>query len=79
MYDLYIECADPTGCGKDSDAMAWDFQACYQIALAYGSTNETDMFPKLPWTDDMKRNYCMKRWQVEPDGDEVHFFLSVTI
>ena len=71
MYDLYIECADPTGCGKDNDAKSWDFQACYQIALAYGSTNVTDMFPNLPWTEKMKRDYCMKTWQVEPSGDEV--------
>ncbi|GCB76166.1 hypothetical protein scyTo_0015441 [Scyliorhinus torazame] len=69
IYTEYIRCSDPTGCGLGSASQAWDFQACTEINLLFGSNNETDMFPAIPFTEAMRRNYCHSKWGVYPNSE----------
>ena len=44
----------------------YDFQVCTEIVLPGGTNNVTDMFPPLPFTLEMRTNYCEKHLGVTP-------------
>lgn len=31
LHSLYVQCADPTGCGLGSNSLAWDYQVLHPV------------------------------------------------
>merc|ERR1712224_552194 len=75
MYELFVECADQTGCGTSETARAWDFQMCTEIFYEQVTTNITDMFPPRNWSLQKLNAYCKSKYGVVPHEafDLIHF------
>ncbi|GIX78186.1 dipeptidyl peptidase 2 [Caerostris extrusa] len=69
IYEEYIYCADPTGCGLGFDATAWDYQVCTELNIIGSTYGVDDMFPVLPFTSKMRDEYCYKTYKVLPRED----------
>jgi len=69
IYDEYVYCADPTGCGNGNEALAWDYQCCTQQVLPGGTNGDTDMFPFIKFDPEDRAAYCNATWGVVPDRE----------
>ena len=65
-FTEYIHCADPTGCGNNLEASAWDYQACTQMILP--GPKGYDMFFENPWNITRLEEYCKKTYDVVPNA-----------
>jgi dipeptidyl-peptidase-2 len=66
MYKLFVDCADPTGCGVDNDAKAWDLQMCTEVSYEVETTNTTDMFPPSKFDFAKRKEYCERTYNISP-------------
>ena len=48
---------------------------CTEVVTVGGSTNVTDMFPSLPFTLEMRNQYCHSRYGIIPRND----WLAITV
>ncbi|CAH1785139.1 unnamed protein product [Owenia fusiformis] len=69
ISELFIECADPTGCDLGLNSLAWDFQACTEVQIVQSTNFKTDMFPPLNYTYKSRADYCYDKWTVRPRDD----------
>jgi len=66
ITDEYVECADQTGCGLNSDGQAWDYQSCSEVSYFPITNNVTDMFPPRNWDLPQLTSYCGTQWGIIP-------------
>lgn len=57
LYRLYVECADPTGCGLGFNSLAWDYQVPPQCPAACDALSVTVSISDL-WLQD-GRSRCI--------------------
>lgn len=66
IWNEYIDCADPTGCGLGTDSISWDYQCCTEIDLYFQSQKHEYMFPYLPFNASMRDEYCKSKYKIVP-------------
>lgn len=76
MYELFVECADQTGCGLGNAAISWDYQMCTDMTIVVTSNNVTDMFPARHWDLASLTSYCTKKYGVAPNPKEMEVRLG---
>lgn len=57
--------ADSTlGCTQNPNSIAFDYQSCAEIPIVQESNYLTDMFPTIPFTHQIRKDYCKRRWNI---------------
>ncbi|KAG8196150.1 hypothetical protein JTE90_007882 [Oedothorax gibbosus] len=69
IYNEYVYCSDPTGCGLGNDAIAWDYLACVEFNSEMETNGVTDMFPVLKFNSSMRDHHCLNTFNVVPRRD----------
>ncbi|XP_055959057.1 dipeptidyl peptidase 2-like isoform X1 [Patella vulgata] len=66
IWEEYVECADPSGCGLGPDSLAWDIQACSEIPMLFTTDGVQDMFLPINYTAKMRNDYCKTKYGLVP-------------